>query len=88
MSAERGRKPDYNLWAVNPDETCKGTIGGAWINDDQSINIKLNAFVVLEAADGLTVKLFPNDGKFEERQAAKKERAKAKADDLEDDIPF
>ena len=88
---EKARKPDYNLWAIIPDETSKGKIGAAWINDDDSIFIKLNPFIVLSQIENPTIKLFPNDDKYEERQAAKKEKAEKRPpppSDLEDDIPF
>jgi len=55
-----GRQPDYHLHAMNKDTDRKGRIGAAWKNDDGSISIKLDAFVVLNSNDNLEVRLFTN----------------------------
>lgn len=63
----KGNVPDWTLSAMDPDNICKGKCGAAWNNDDGSISIKLNPFVVLEAVDGLRIRLFPAEG-YDERQ--------------------
>lgn len=86
-----GKKPDYNLSAMDGDNICKGKVGVGWKNDDGSIAISLNAFVVLSAIDDLKLRLFPAEG-YESR-IRKAERASATTpphdpDDLGDDVPF
>lgn len=53
------RKPDYNVAALNKQTDKKGTVGGAWYNDDATISIVLNSFVVLEGGKELLITLFP-----------------------------
>ncbi len=54
------RKPDYNVSAMNKSTEEKGRIGAAWINQDGSISITLDAFIVLpNAGKDLLITLFP-----------------------------
>lgn len=57
-----GRRPDYKVSAMNKFNDHKGQVGAAWLNDNGSISIKLNAFVVLSAENDLVITLFPHDG--------------------------
>ena len=60
----RGRKPDYWVKAMQAHGEkldAKGKIGAAWTNEDGSISIDLNPFVVLEAHPALHITLFPNN---------------------------
>ncbi len=56
--ADYGKRPDYNLTAMDPRETGKrarkGRIGVAWKRPDGSISIRLDPFV-----DQLVIMLFP-----------------------------
>lgn len=47
------RKPDYRVG--------KGPVGAGWVNDDQTISIVLNDFVVLSQDGNLLITLFPTD---------------------------
>lgn len=93
MKSER-RKPDYDLSALSNTNDIRGKVGAAWINDDGSINIKLNPFVVLNSHDNLQLRLFPYRSaedwdkrrkEQEEKSAATPSRAN---ENFEDDIPF
>ena len=57
----QGRKPDYNLAALDKETGFKNNrIGAAWINPDGRISIQLNPFVVLDGTNpNLVVTLFP-----------------------------
>lgn len=55
------RKPDYRLKALNKDTDERNTIGAAWLNADGSINISLEAFIVLQASPHLVLTLFTID---------------------------
>lgn len=61
-----GKKPDYNLSAMDKDnDRLKGTVGVAWINEDGTISIRLNPFVVLDTREHtLELRLFKNDGAY------------------------
>ena len=73
-----GRKPDYNLGAMDKETDMKGKIGAAWINDDGSIGIKLNPWVVLDGANpNLTLRLFKNE---QEPEPVKRSRKKKKSE--------
>ena len=73
-----GRQPDYDLSALNKETEERGRIGAAWANDDGTISIKLNAFVVLRDAKDTVITLFPRD----------KDRATKRKSRDEEDIPF
>lgn len=51
-----GKRPDYKVWAAVKDGIGSGTVGAAWINGNDEITIKLNAFVTLTA--GTTIRLY------------------------------
>lgn len=63
--AGTGEAPDFNVTAMDKnDDTFKGQIGVAWINEDGTIAIKLNPFIVLDTnRHNLTIRLFPNERK-------------------------
>lgn len=60
------KKPDYWLKAMNKrvaGKVATGKVGAGWKNNDGSISIDLNAFVVLETVthspEDLVITLFP-----------------------------
>lgn len=56
------RKPDYRVAALDKTTDEKNNIGGAWLNDDGSIAVVLNPFIVLTARKSLLITLFPEKG--------------------------
>jgi hypothetical protein len=60
------RKPDFILGGLLKDGTRYGSrrsnnIGAAWLNDDGSLMLKLDPFVVLEGSrEDMILTLFPN----------------------------
>lgn len=57
------RKPDYRVAAMDKKTDAKNNIGGAWINQDSSIAIVLDAFIVIQGSKDLLITLFPNKDK-------------------------
>jgi hypothetical protein len=53
------RKPDFWVKALDKDTNEKAKIGAAWQNNDGSVSIDLNPFVVLAARKSLVITLFP-----------------------------
>lgn len=53
------RKPDFRLKALDKDTDVKGSVGAGWLNDDGSISVVLNPWVVLNANKSLVLTLFP-----------------------------
>lgn len=81
---EPPRKPDYYVAAMNSHVRGR-RIGGAWINDDGSIQVKLDPFIHLNNDDGsLQVRLF----KTQEGAVRSSARPASSADGIDDDIPF
>lgn len=58
---QKGRRPDYILSAKVMPDGHRGSCGAGWVNPDGSITVKLAPWVVLEAKDGASIRLFPND---------------------------
>ena len=60
MSREKqGRKPDYDLSALDKVTDMRGKVGAAWINTNGTISIRLNPWVVLDGANKeLVITLF------------------------------
>ena len=57
-----GRPPDYHVAALDKRTEARSNIGSAWTNEDGRIQIKLNAFLVLDTTRmELVISLFPND---------------------------
>jgi len=55
-----GRKPEYRLKALNKATDEKNrNVGAAWVNDDGSISIDVEPFVVLYGGKDLVLTLFP-----------------------------
>lgn len=54
-----GRKPDYDVYAMNKATNEKNKVGGAWVNDSGSIAVVLAPFVVISASKDVIVTLFP-----------------------------
>lgn len=57
-----GRRPHYRLGALHKKTEERGNVGAAWINDDGTIAIRLEPFVVLESSVDLVLTLFPEKG--------------------------
>lgn len=57
------RKPEYKLKAMNKFNDEKAEVGAAWLNEDGSISVVLNPFVVLKRKKSLVLTLFPNTPK-------------------------
>lgn len=56
----KGRKPDYRLKAMNKATGVKNrNVGAAWVNEDGSISIDIDAFVVLPGGPELVLTLYP-----------------------------
>ena len=61
-SPGKPRKPDFHVWAADTRANISGDIGAAWINEDGTIHIKLNPFVVIDTGvQDMVVKLYPCD---------------------------
>jgi len=57
-----GRRPHFDVCVKTKDGVVperKGKIGAAWVQDNGSINIRLNTCVVLAESDNLIINLFP-----------------------------
>ena len=87
-----GRKPDYSVGALNRDTDEKNPkVGAAWCNDDGSIDININDFVVIRGSKATYLRLFP----YRERSASvppptpqEEPKQPYTTKDLQDDIPF
>lgn len=55
------RPPEYRLKALNKVTNKKGAVGAGWLNQDGSISIVLDSFVVLSGQDDLLITLFKQD---------------------------
>jgi hypothetical protein len=58
-----GRKADFNVAALNKRTDAKSNVGVAWKNDDGTVSITLNAFVVIEGGKDMLITLFPSKDK-------------------------
>lgn len=56
---EIGRKPDFDLKAMNKATDEKSRVGAGWLNADGSVSIRLDSFTVLAASPHLVLTLFP-----------------------------
>lgn len=60
MAKEKSaRKPDYRVSALNKATSVKGSVGAAWLNEDGTISIVLDPFIVLNDSPNLLITLFP-----------------------------
>ena len=66
-----GRIPDYDLSVLSKSNEHKGKVGVGWINQDGSISIKLNPFVVLSASQDLLITLFRYDREYKKALSKK-----------------
>lgn len=55
------RKPDYRLKGLNKVTNEKYILGAGWKNDDGSVTVVLNDFVVITSTKDLLLTLFPID---------------------------
>lgn len=92
-----GRKPDWTISALNPKTGVKGKVGAAWNNDDGTLQLKLNSFIVLQGSEELLIRLFPAErvqGALPLRQpTTPRDRMDPEGGipgrkDLDDEIPF
>ena len=94
--AREARKPDYTVNALEKDLNIKGRVGAAWKQEDGSIQITLDPWVILKGRGhnmNLLVTLFPAMSKedWEERNKRKepvRAAPKSTPEEFEDDIPF
>lgn len=54
------RKPDFRVAAMDKTTDAKNNIGGAWLNEDGSIAVIIDPFIVLNGSRNLLITLFPN----------------------------
>jgi hypothetical protein len=57
------KKPDYRVGCLDKQTDAKGNIGAAWINDDGTISIVIDAFVVIRGGKQTLITLFPEKAK-------------------------
>lgn len=81
------RKPDYSVAALNKATDAKGQIGAAWKNDDNTISVILNDFVVVKQEGDLLITLFPKSGSVKPKKK-KKEIVYGVGDGPGDGPPF
>jgi hypothetical protein len=91
----RPRRPDFDAWAVDMSTGQKGCIGAAWQNDDGSVSVKLNPFVVLDTTRAeFKIRLYPiaNDSAERAESAERRRRGDPfqydEYNDEDDNIPF
>ncbi len=65
MAKNKPRRPDFNLSALDKTTEVRGKVGAAWKNDDGTISIRLDPFVVLSGSSNLELRLFVNDGQYQ-----------------------
>lgn len=56
-----GRKPNYNVGALNKRTDEKNSVGVGWANDNGSISIRLDPFITLTSSPDLVITLFIKD---------------------------
>jgi hypothetical protein len=65
------RKPDYDLSLMDKKSGRKNpNAGGAWLNDDGSINIQVNPFINITDNPDMVITLFPRNSPPVDRDAA------------------
>lgn len=79
-----GRQPDYRLAALNKSTDEKSNVGAAWENDNGSISIRLDSFVVLKGSKDLVLTLFKSDS----RPRGQRLQEDTPMSDPDDDRPF
>lgn len=61
------RKPDYNFRALNKATEERGRLGAAWNNQDGSITVVIDPFVVVPTGKQFLLTLFPYKAERETR---------------------
>lgn len=61
MSSKSSRPPEWRLKVLNKKTERKSVVGAGWSNDDGSVTIVLNDFVVLPQNEDTVITLFPID---------------------------
>lgn len=65
------RKPDYDLSLMDKKSGRKNpNAGGAWLNDDGSINIQVNPFINITDNPDMVITLFPRNAPPADRDAS------------------
>jgi len=59
------RKPDYRVGALDKETDAKSNVGAAWLNEDGTISLILDAFIVIHGGKARLITLFPNKEKAE-----------------------
>lgn len=84
-----GNQPDYSLGALDSASNEKNPkIGAAWKNEDGSISININDFVVLRGSKTLYLRLFPIIAKKPDFIKEGESPKPYTTNNLQDDIPF
>lgn len=84
-----GRKPTHRFKALNKETSETATLGAAWLNDDGTLTVKIDPFIVLTNAPGHVLTLFPEEGKEQRIASRAKRRPYPDYNQNDgDDIPF
>jgi hypothetical protein len=80
-----GRQPNYSVGALNRETDEKNPkVGAAWSNDDGSIDVQINDFIIIYGGKSTYLRLFPR-GK---PQSPKPKSEEPDNNLANDDIPF
>lgn len=63
------RVPDYRLRVLNKETNQRATVGAGWLNENESISIRLDLCSVLTADPNLVITLFPCNKEATERES-------------------
>lgn len=58
-TAKKGRTPDFQVKAMNKENNRSHRIGAAWLNDNGTLSIDIDEFVVISGRDRPVITLFP-----------------------------
>lgn len=77
-----GRSPDFRLRAFDKVKEVGHTVGAGWLNEDGTVTIVIDPFVVLRPKKGYSFHLFPADdaGWAKMKKTAKKEAPDERGD--------
>lgn len=54
------RQPDYKVGCLDKTDNRKGNVGAAWLNEDGTISMVFDPFVVIQGGRDRLITLFPN----------------------------
>lgn len=86
-----GRRPDWIVKCLNKENGDKGDLGVGWTNDDGSVQLIFNPFVVVPTARHYAIRVFkvdPNERVLGEPPATPSPGPRPAQPQLGDDIPF